>query len=163
MRVPSFAEIELEFIERAHRMVWCDMATVGPDGRPRTRIMHPLWEGGTAWMTSLRVGPKADDIDRNPYVSLAYVADPLKPAYAECVASWVDDREDRIAIWERIAAIPEPLGYNAETMLGSYDFPQSDGAAPQAVEDPPDGGWRCLGTEDLGGVADLRSIDAAQS
>jgi hypothetical protein len=65
MRVSSFAEIEAEFIERAHRMVWCDMATVGPDGLPRTRIVHPVWEGDTAWMASLRVGPKADDIDCN--------------------------------------------------------------------------------------------------
>jgi general stress protein 26 len=123
MRVSSFANIEPEFVERAHRMVWCDMATVGPDGRPRTRIVHPVWEGDTAWMTSLRVGPKAEDIDSNPYVSLAYVSDPLKPAYAECVASWVDDRDERIAIWERIAAIPEPLGYNAQTMFGGYDIP----------------------------------------
>ena len=123
MRVSSFAEIAPEFIERAHRMVWCDMATVGPDGRPRTRIVHPLWEVDAAWMTSFRLGPKADDIDRNPYVSLAYVSDPVKPAYAECVASWVDDRDQRIAIWERIAVIPEPLGYNAQTMFGSYDVP----------------------------------------
>ena len=123
MRVESFAEIEPEFIERAHRMVWCDMATVGSDGRPRTRIVHPVWEGDTAHVTSLRIGPKADDIDRNPYVSLAYVGDPMKPAYAECIASWVDDRAERIAIWERIAAIPEPLGYDTETMFGSYDFP----------------------------------------
>ena len=123
MRVSSFAEIELEFIERAHRMVWCDMATVGHDGRPRTRIVHPVWEGNAAWITSFRVGPKAEDIDRNPYVSLAYVSDPLKPAYAECVASWMDDRDERIAVWERIAAIPEPLGYNAQTMFGSYDVP----------------------------------------
>ena len=96
MRVSSFAEIEPEFVERAHRMVWCDMATVGPDGRPRTRIVHPIWEGDTAWMTSLRVGPKAEDIDRNPYVSLAHISDPLKPAYAECVASWVDERDDNL-------------------------------------------------------------------
>jgi general stress protein 26 len=124
MRVSSFADIEPEFVERAHRMVWCDMATVWPDGRPRTRIVHPVWEGDTAWMTSLRVGPKAEDIDRNPYVSLAYVSDSLKPAYAECVASRVDDRDERIAIWERIAAIHEPLGYNAETMFGGYDIPK---------------------------------------
>ena len=58
MRVSSFVEIEANFIERAHRMVWCDMATVGPNGRPRTRIVHPVWEGDTACMTSLRVGPK---------------------------------------------------------------------------------------------------------
>jgi general stress protein 26 len=123
MHVSLFSEIAAEFIERAHRMVWCDMATVGPIGRPRTRIVHPVWEGDTAWMTSLRVGPKGDDIDRNPLVSLAYVSDPVKPAYAECVASWVDDREERIEIWKRIAAIPGPLGYDAETMFESYDAP----------------------------------------
>ena len=69
MRVSSFADIDPEFIARSHRMVWCDMATVGPDGRPRTRVAHPVWEGDTAWMTSLRVGPKADDIDRKPNCS----------------------------------------------------------------------------------------------
>jgi hypothetical protein len=123
MRVATFAEIEPEFIARAHRMVWCDMATVGPDGRPRTRIVHPVWRDGTAWITSLRVGPKADDIDRGPYVSLAYVSDPMRPAYAECTAAWADDPGTRREIWEWIASIPEPLGYNAEAMFGSYDFP----------------------------------------
>ena len=123
MRVATFDEIAPEFIARAHGMVWCDMATVGPDGRPRTRILHPVWDGDTAWATSLRVGPKADDVDRNPYVSLAYISDPHKPAYAECVASWEDDRERRIEIWKWIASLPEPLGYDTETMFGSYDFP----------------------------------------
>ncbi len=123
MRVSSLAEIAPEFIARAHRMVWCDMATVGPDDRPRTRVVHPVWEDDTAWVTSLRTGPKADDIDRNPHVSLAYISDPLKPAYAECIASWVDDRAERIRIWQWIATHPEPLGYDTETMFGSYDFP----------------------------------------
>jgi hypothetical protein len=45
------------------------------------------------------------------------VSDPVKPAYAECVATWVDNRDERIANWKRIAAIPEQLGYNTETML----------------------------------------------
>lgn len=65
MRVSSFADIEADFIERAHRMVWRHMATDGPDSRPRTRVVHPVWDGATAWITSLRVGPKAEDIDRN--------------------------------------------------------------------------------------------------
>src|SRR6185503_271816 len=66
MRIATFAEVPADFIARAHRMVWCDMATVGPDDRPRTRIVHPVWQDGTAWNTSLRVKPKANDIDRNP-------------------------------------------------------------------------------------------------
>ncbi len=53
----------------------------------------------------------------------AYISDPLQPAYAECVATWIDDRAERIRIWQWIATHPEPLGYDAETMFGSYDFP----------------------------------------
>jgi hypothetical protein len=121
MRISTYAEIEAEFLERAHRMVWCDMATVGPDGRPRTRIVHPIWRDGVAWITSFRTGPKADDIGRNPYVSLAYVADPMRPAYAECVAAWEDDPIARREVWEWIATIPEPLGYNTEAMFGGYE------------------------------------------
>jgi hypothetical protein len=73
--------------------------------------------GDTAWTTSQRVESQADEVDRNSFVSLAYVSDPVKPAYAECVATWVDNRDERIANWKRIAAIPEQLGYNTETML----------------------------------------------
>ena len=50
MQHASFAEIEPEFIERAHRMVWCDMATVCRDGWPRTtRHSTPLWRAGSAY------------------------------------------------------------------------------------------------------------------
>ncbi len=32
------------FRDMAHRIVWATVATVATDGRPRTRILHPLWE-----------------------------------------------------------------------------------------------------------------------
>ena len=32
------------FVELAHRIVWGTVATVDPEGRPRTRILHPIWE-----------------------------------------------------------------------------------------------------------------------
>ncbi|MDT7578039.1 MAG: hypothetical protein QOH17_4372, partial [Pseudonocardiales bacterium] len=34
------------FVEIAHRIVWCTLATVdGPD-RPRSRLVHPVWQIG---------------------------------------------------------------------------------------------------------------------
>ena len=40
------------FVAMAHRIVWCTVATVGPDGAPNTRILHPIsWDdtpGGKA-------------------------------------------------------------------------------------------------------------------
>jgi hypothetical protein len=30
------------FVEMAHQVVWCTVATVASDGRPRTRVLHPI-------------------------------------------------------------------------------------------------------------------------
>jgi hypothetical protein len=35
MEVPSFTDIEAEFTERVHRMVWCNVATIDTLDRPR--------------------------------------------------------------------------------------------------------------------------------
>jgi hypothetical protein len=32
------------FVEMAHRIVWCVAATTDTAGRPRTRVLHPIWE-----------------------------------------------------------------------------------------------------------------------
>jgi hypothetical protein len=58
MEVRSFAEIEEGFIRRVHTMVWCNMATVDGKQRPRSRIVHPIWEGQTGWIGTHRTSHK---------------------------------------------------------------------------------------------------------
>ena len=41
--VSAFPQTAVAFVEMAHRIVWCTVATVDPNGRPRTRILHPVW------------------------------------------------------------------------------------------------------------------------
>jgi len=65
MRVETFAEIEDEFIARAHQMVWCNVATVDAEGRPHSRILHSIWEGPTGWIATRRHSPKARELERN--------------------------------------------------------------------------------------------------
>lgn len=50
MEVASFGEIEVAFLERIQWMVWCNVATVDTLGRPRSRILHPLWESNASWI-----------------------------------------------------------------------------------------------------------------
>ena len=42
------------FVEMAHRIVWCSVATVDRAGRPRSRVLHPIWtwedERLTGWV-----------------------------------------------------------------------------------------------------------------
>ena len=119
--VASFAEIEKEFIERAHRMVWCSVATLDTRGRVRSRILHPIWEGATGWIATRRHSPKARHLAHNPHVSLAYVADVVRPAYADCVAAWDDTPAARQRVWELFRAAPPPLGYDPAPIFHAVD------------------------------------------
>ena len=40
----TLAEIAPKFVEMAHQIVWCTVATVDAKGRPRSRILHPIWQ-----------------------------------------------------------------------------------------------------------------------
>ena len=90
--IPTFEEIEPEFRERIDRMVWCCVATIDTDGRPSTRILHPIWEGRTGWIGTHRNSAKRRHLARSPYVSLAWVSDPVHPTYVEATATWVEDQ-----------------------------------------------------------------------
>jgi hypothetical protein len=124
LRIATFAELEPELVERAHRMVWCAVATVDRRGRPTTRVLHPLWEAGGAWITTYRDSPKAGHLAATPYASLAYVADVARPAYADCRAEWVDDPGERRRVWELFAATPPPLGFDPVPIYGSPQHPR---------------------------------------
>lgn len=112
MKVKQFAELEKEFIARVHRMVWCSAATVDLKGRPRSRILHPIWEGNVGWVGTHRSSHKAKHLAHNPHMSLAYIAEVMSPVYVECTAEWIDDLAEKQRIWNLFKNAPEPLGYD---------------------------------------------------
>ena len=112
MDVQSFAEIEEEFMARVRRIVWCTVATVDRRGRPRSRILHPVWEGATGWIATGRHTLKAAHLAQNPYVSLAYWDPGHRQIYADCRAEWDDAPEQKRRIWELYKSTPPPLGYD---------------------------------------------------
>ena len=124
MRVATFAEIEDEFIARAHKMVWCNVATVDARGRPHSRILHSIWDGPMGWIATRRHSPKARELGQNPHVSLAYIADVVRPAYADCLARWEDDLALKRHVWDLFLAAPPPLGYDPAPIFGSVDTPE---------------------------------------
>ncbi|MCB1644039.1 MAG: pyridoxamine 5'-phosphate oxidase family protein [Pseudomonadales bacterium] len=112
MDVENFSVIEEEFASRIRRIVWCTFVTVDRRGRPRSRILHPIWEGHTGWVATGRHSHKALHIAGNPWVSLSYWDQQHEQVYAECQAAWADDEETRVRIWELYKATPAPLGYD---------------------------------------------------
>lgn len=119
MNIADFAEIEAEFIQRVHSIVWCNVATIDTRNRPRSRVLHPLWEGAVGWITTHRSSHKASHLAHNPYVSLAYIGDINKPVYADCVAEWVDDLDEKRRVWDLYKNTPPPLGYDPGVEFGS--------------------------------------------
>ena len=121
--VESFDAIAEEFVRRAHSVVWCNVATVDTRGRPRSRILHPLWEGRTGWIATRPNTLKARHLAANASVSLAYVGDPVYPVYVDGVAAWENDIEQKRRIWALFRDAPPPLGYDPATMFVAPDDP----------------------------------------
>jgi general stress protein 26 len=123
MLVVSFADLEQEFIERVHRMVWCTLSTVDAERRPHSRIIHTIWEGSTGWAITRTGTPKVRDLAGDPHVSLAYTSDLIHPVYANCLAEWQDDAPTKRHVWELFLAAPAPLGFDPASMFGGIDDP----------------------------------------
>jgi general stress protein 26 len=98
--VSTFAEIEDEFLQRVRTMMYCSAATIDLHQRPRSRVLHPVWEGVTGWVTTGPRTAKAAQLAANSFMSLAFIADPFKPVYVECHAAWQDDSATRQRIWD---------------------------------------------------------------
>lgn len=121
MHIHDFSQIETEFISRVHTMVWCNAATVDQNQRPRSRILHPIWEGATGWIGTHRNSYKSHHLEHNPYLSLAYIANVMNPVYVDCKAEWIDDMAEKVRIWELFKAAPEPLGYDPAMIFERVD------------------------------------------
>jgi hypothetical protein len=107
--------VQKEFVDRAHRIVWCTVATVGPDNRPRTRILHPLSEVDTelvGWIVTRATPVKVRHLAHSPYLSCSYWEPGQEVAVADCHAEWVDDALTRQRVWELYRDAPAPLGYD---------------------------------------------------
>jgi hypothetical protein len=86
--VPTFADIETEFMERVRTLVGCTAAAVDARGKPRSRVWHPIWEGNTGRIATNRNTLKTRHLARNPHLSLSYLdhKDPWRPVYVDCRA-----------------------------------------------------------------------------
>ena len=112
MDVASFSNLADKFKEITERIVWCTLTTVDGQGRPRARMLHPIWEGSTGWIATGRHSHKAKHLASNPFVSLSYWDPQHEQTMIECRADWQDDSETKERIWELFNTTPEPVGYD---------------------------------------------------
>src|SRR5215475_9521681 len=112
MEVIRFEDIQVEFMNRVQQAVYCNVATVDQKNRPRSRVMHVVWDGPIGWVITWPESHKARHLAHNPHVSLAYVSQPKKQVYVEALAEWVNEAGEKLRIWELHKTIPPPLGFD---------------------------------------------------
>jgi general stress protein 26 len=103
-------------VDIAHQTVWGVMTTVDARGRPRNRVVHPVWvwDGGrlTGWLTTRRTPLKVRHLAGNPHVSLAYIGANTDFAYFDCTAEWVEDMAGKQACWDAFVNAEDPVRYD---------------------------------------------------
>lgn len=125
-QVEQFDAIAAAFQARVLEVIWCSAASVDGRGRPRSRVLHPVWEGATGWVTTRRGTPKLRQLAANPHLSLAYVSDPFRPVYVECRAVWDDDLAARERVWALCRALPEEQGgFEPAEVWGAIEDPDN--------------------------------------
>lgn len=134
----TLPEIAPSFVEMAHRIVWATTATVDGRDRPRTRVLHPIWEwDGTALVGWVATGPtpqKVAHLERSPFVSLTYWDPTHDTCTADCAATWHHDDETCTWLWERFETAPAPVGYDPAIIPPWKDGPTSPAFAALRLE-----------------------------
>jgi len=133
----DLAEVAPAFVKMAHQIVWCSAATVDTQGRPRSRIFHPIWQwdGGSlvGWIATKPTEIKRTHLNANPYISLNYWSSSHDTCVAECRAALLLDPKLREQIWNLFLKGPEPVGYDP-ALLPEWESPQSENFAVIRVD-----------------------------
>ena len=126
----DLAAVAPKFVEMAHQIVWCTVATVDAKQRPRSRILHPIWEWDgtelTGWIATGKTPTKLAHLGQSAFASCNYWAPTQDTCVAECAASWVEDSETKHKVWNLLANGPEPVGYDP-SMIPGWDNADSPG------------------------------------
>jgi general stress protein 26 len=121
------------FVEMAHRIVWATVATVDEQGRPRSRVLHPLWQwDGSSLVGWIATGPtptKRSNLEHSPFVSVGYWSSDHDTCTAECGATLIDDDDTRVWLWDAFKDAPAPVGYDPAIIPPWADGPTSDAFA----------------------------------
>lgn len=104
------------FVEMAHRIVWCNAATVDAENRPRSRVLHPIWcwDGDelTGWIATSPTPIKRAHLAHSPHLSCGYWAPDHDTCVAECDTEWFLDDDTCTMVWDLFANGPVPVGYD---------------------------------------------------
>ncbi len=124
----TFDAIEDDFFRFVREIVWCTVTSVDGRGRPRSRILHPLWEmidgRPVGWIATGKTPVKVRHLAANPVVAFSYWSPAQHVVQGEAVASWVEDAAVKQRVWDLFMTTPPPVGYDLRLFSPGPDSPQ---------------------------------------
>lgn len=129
-RTSTLEEIQSLAAPIVASIVWATATTVGPDRRPRSRIVHPVidWtDPPEGWITSRPTPLKLRHLAAHPFLTLSYWSPAQDSVVLDCDATWVPPGE-LAEVWRRIREVPEPVGFDPSTI-----WPDGPGSADAAA------------------------------
>ncbi|MEV6217867.1 pyridoxamine 5'-phosphate oxidase family protein [Nocardia sp. NPDC051833] len=126
--VQSFADIKADFDAIVGSINYATMTTVDAAGRPRSRVLIPVWETGgevpTGWLGTYRTPVKAAHIAGNPHVTFSYWSPAQNTVAVDTVAGWTDDPDERAHVWDLYRhGSPPGAGYDPGQFWQGPDDP----------------------------------------
>jgi hypothetical protein len=102
--------------------VFCVATTVDEQGRPRSRMLHPIFgvRGGRplGWALTGRTPLKTRHLAANPHMSCAFWTPSQDAVFADCRTEWVEGDAEKAEVWDLFHDTPPPLGWGREGMAG---------------------------------------------
>lgn len=125
----SFEKAANGFVAMAHKIAWATVATVDNHDRPRTRVLHPLWDFSDGVLTGvIATGPtpaKTADLANSPFLSCGYWSPDQDVCRADCKVEWAFDDATCVETWDRFKTAPAPVGYDPAIIPAWSEGPTS--------------------------------------
>jgi hypothetical protein len=90
--VMEFSELDADFRRITADIVYCTVTTVDGRHRPRSEVMHPIFEVGDGaprgWAVTGRTPVKSRHLAANPHVACFYWSPGQNTASIDCLATW---------------------------------------------------------------------------
>ncbi|MEU4323657.1 pyridoxamine 5'-phosphate oxidase family protein [Nonomuraea dietziae] len=117
----KFSEIQDAFEAYIGDIVYATMTTVDKKGRPRARVLIPVWEvvdgEPLGWLATYKTPVKASHLAGNPHTTFSYWTPRQNAVSVDTVAEWVEDIEVKRRVWHLYRRTsPRGAGYD----LGNF-------------------------------------------
>jgi general stress protein 26 len=129
MATTDFARVRPQFEAYVGDIVYATMTTVDRRGRPRARVLIPVWEEvdgrPLGWLATYPTPVKEAHLAGNPHTTFSYWSPKQNQVAIDTVARWVEDPAARRRVWDLYARTsPRGAGYDLGRFWTSPDDPE---------------------------------------